>query len=72
MHEQSFMPLFGAFGWLAIMLLVGVVLRAKVGFFQKFLFPAAIIGGLIGFILNSVGWCNISYQTFTLFAIHLF
>lgn len=72
MHEQSIMPMFGAFGWLSIMLIVGVVLRAKVGFFQKFLFPASIIGGLIGFILMSVGWCNIDYDTFTLFAIHFF
>jgi glutamate:Na+ symporter, ESS family len=72
MHEQSFFPMFGAFGWLAIMLLVGVVLRAKVGIFQKYLFPAAIIGGLIGFVLKSVGWINISYDTFTLFAIHFF
>ncbi|MBU3915252.1 hypothetical protein KKA14_06925 [bacterium] len=72
MHEQSFMPLFGAFGWLAIMLIVGVILRAKIGFFQKFLFPASIIGGLIGFILISAGWCNITHETFTLFAIHFF
>ena len=72
MFEQSLMPMFGAFGWLSIMLLVGVVLRAKVVFFQKFLFPASIIGGLIGFILMSVGWCNIDYDTFTLFAIHFF
>jgi len=72
MHEQSLMPMFGAFGWLSIMLIVGVVLRAKVGFFQKFLFPASIIGGLIGFVLMSVGWCNIDYDTFTLFAIHFF
>jgi len=72
MFEQSIMPFFGAFGWLSVMLLVGVVLRAKIGFFQKFLFPASIIGGLIGFVLISVGWCNISYETFTLFAIHFF
>jgi glutamate:Na+ symporter, ESS family len=72
MHEQSFMPMFGAFGWLAVMLLVGVVLRAKVGFLQRFLFPASIIGGLIGFMLKSAGWISIDYDTFTLFAIHFF
>lgn len=72
MHEQSFMPLFGAFGWLALMLLVGVILRAKVGLFQRFLFPAAIIGGFIGFILKSVGLCGISHDVFVMFAIHLF
>jgi hypothetical protein len=31
-----------------------------------------IIGGLIGFVLKSVGWVNIDYDTFTLFAIHFF
>lgn len=72
MHEESFMPLFGAFGWVALMLLLGVVLRAKVGLFQKYLFPAAIIGGLIGFVFKSAGWCGIDYDTFTLFAIHFF
>ncbi|MFH2130765.1 MAG: sodium/glutamate symporter [bacterium] len=72
MQAQSFMPLFGGFGWLAVMLILGVILRAKIGFFQKYLFPASIIGGIIGFILISVGWCNITHETFTLFAIHLF
>ena len=72
MHEQTFLPLFGAFGWLSVMLLIGVILRAKVGFFQKFLFPSAIIGGLLGFILKSAGLISISYETFTVFAIHMF
>jgi len=72
MHEQTFLPLFGAFGWLSIMLLAGVILRAKIKLFQKFLFPAAIIGGLIGFVFKSLGWCGISYETFTVFAIHMF
>lgn len=72
MHEQTFLPLFGAFGWLSVMLIVGVILRAKVGFFQKFLFPAAIIGGLIGFVFKSLGWIDVSYEIFTVFAIHMF
>jgi glutamate:Na+ symporter, ESS family len=72
MHEQSFLPFFAPFGWLAVMLLIGVIIRAKVGFFQKFLFPAAIIGGLIGFIIKSSGWVSIPYETFVTFAIHLF
>jgi hypothetical protein len=33
MVQQSFMPFFAPFGWLAVMLLTGVILRAKVGFF---------------------------------------
>jgi len=70
--EQSFMPFFGIFGWISIMLLVGVVLRAKIGFFQRFLFPAAIIGGVVGFILISLGWITIAHEEFTRFAIFLF
>ena len=38
------------FGFLAILLLVGVILRAKVSFFQRFLFPSCLIGGLLGLI----------------------
>ncbi len=72
MLQNSFMPFFGTFAWLSIMLIVGVILRAKVGFFQKYLFPASIIGGLLGFILISVGWINIPHAEFTKFAIYLF
>jgi ESS family glutamate:Na+ symporter len=72
MLEQSFMPFFGTFGWISIMLLVGVLLRAKIGFFQRFLFPAAIIGGVVGFILISLGWIAIPHEEFTRFAIFLF
>jgi len=72
MHEQSFMPYILAFGWVSAMLLIGVLLRAKVSIFQKYLFPASLIGGLIGFVLISVGWVNIPHKTFTVFAIHFF
>lgn len=72
MIEESFMPFFGTFGWISILLIVGVVLRAKIGFFQRFLFPAAIIGGIIGFILISLGLINIPHEEFTRFAVTLF
>ncbi|MBT6615123.1 MAG: hypothetical protein HOB38_23725, partial [Deltaproteobacteria bacterium] len=72
MLQQSFMPFFGTFSWLSIMLIVGVILRAKIGFFQKYLFPASIIGGILGFILISIGWINIPHAEFTKFAIYLF
>lgn len=72
MHEQSFFPIFGAFGWIALVLLAGVVLRAKIGLLQKFLVPSAIIAGIIGFALKSTGLIKIDYDTFTLFAIHFF
>lgn len=44
------------FGFLSALLLIGVFLRARVKIFQKFLVPASIIGGLLGFVL--VALCN--------------
>ena len=52
--EATFFPNIMAFLWLGIMLMLGVFLRAKVRFFQRILFPASIIGGLIGFVLVCV------------------
>ncbi len=72
MIEQAFAPFFAPFGWLSIMLIVGVILRAKIGFFQKYLFPASILGGILGFILVSVGWIKIPHAAFTQFAILFF
>jgi ESS family glutamate:Na+ symporter len=82
MLEQSFMPYLVAFGWVSALLLVGTFLRAKVGFFQKFLVPSSLIGGLIGFILMSLGWVGIPSvekswlaidpKVFSLIAFHLF
>ncbi len=54
--EATFFPNIMAFLWLGIMLMLGVFLRAKVRFFQRILFPASIIGGLIGFVLVNAGW----------------
>ena len=79
--EQSYIPYVGSFLWISLMLLVGTVLRAKVKLFQKFLFPASIIGGVLGFILMSLGWVGlpvagewqaIPTSTFTLVTGHLF
>ena len=36
------------FGWLGVMLLLGIFLRAKIGLLQRFLFPSCLIGGLLG------------------------
>ena len=59
MIEQSFMPYLIAFGWIAAMMLLGTLIRAKVRFFQKYLVPSSLIGGLIGFVLVSLGWVGI-------------
>ncbi len=52
--EQIFLPYVGNFLWMSVLLLVGVLLRAKVKLLQKFLFPSAIIAEILGFILMSL------------------
>lgn len=62
-----------AFGFLASMLLLGVVLRARVGFFRRMMIPASLLGGLVGFVLISTGW-GLGYgpEDFKLFTLHFF
>ena len=43
-----------AFGWASIMLLVGVVLRAKIPFLRSMLVPASVVGGILGLILVNI------------------
>ncbi|NIQ39186.1 MAG: hypothetical protein GTN81_11415, partial [Proteobacteria bacterium] len=67
----SFEP-FLLFGFLSIVLLVGVVLRAKVRFFQRFLFPSCLIGGILGLILVNTPLVDLSASKFETFAYHFF
>lgn len=60
------------FGYMAVMLLTGVLLRASVKFFQSYLIPSCFIGGAIGLILTSTGVLNISTSLLETFAYHLF
>lgn len=60
------------FGYMAVMLLIGMLLRASVKFFQRFLIPSCFIGGTIGLILTSTGVLNISTSLLETFAYHLF
>jgi glutamate:Na+ symporter, ESS family len=41
------------FLFLSLFLLVAIILKNKIKFFQRFLIPTAIIGGFIGLILGS-------------------
>ncbi len=43
---------------IAVMLLVGAIIRAKVRILQRFVIPAAVIGGIIGLVLghNGLRW----------------
>jgi len=67
----SFNPLL-LIGVMGAMLIIGLLCRAYIPFFQKFLVPASIIGGLIGFIIVSFGWFGLKPEMFKLFAFHLF
>ena len=62
-----------AFAFLGLMLLIGTILRARVGFLRNALVPASLIGGLLGFVLVSLG---LSYgfesSDFTVFTFHFF
>ncbi len=60
------------FGWMASMLLIGVLLRAKISFFQRFLFPSCLIGGVIGLILVNLRVIKITVSDLEMFAYHFF
>lgn len=60
------------FGFMAIMLLVGMFLRAKFRFFQKYLIPSCFLGGTIGLILISTGVVDASIDLLESYAFHLF
>jgi glutamate:Na+ symporter, ESS family len=60
------------FGTLSIMLLAGVVLRAKILLLQKFLFPSCLIGGVIGLAVLSTGMVDLNAKDIETFAFHFF
>ncbi len=60
------------FSWLACMLLVGVVLRAKISFLQRFLFPSCLLGGIIGLFLIHTPLIHIDVFDLETFAYHFF
>lgn len=69
-------PVIG-FGWIALFLIVGMWLRAKVPLFRRYLIPACLLGGTIGFLANTFGLLNatglgVSSKTLSSIAYHLF
>ena len=62
-----------AFAFMACLLLLGVVLRARLRFIQNLLIPASLLGGLIGFIMMNAGITfGFDAGDFTAFAFHFF
>ena len=72
MHSPFPFTSFLLFSVLSILLLIGVLLRAKVTVLQRFLFPSCLIGGAVGLILNSSGLLIIDAFALETFAFHLF
>jgi len=60
------------FSYLAIMILIGIFLRAKIKFFQNFLIPSCLIGGVLGLILVSTGVLTVDVSRLETFAYHFF
>jgi ESS family glutamate:Na+ symporter len=60
------------FGFLSIMLLIGVFLRARIALFQRFLFPGCLIGGFVGMIIVNSGLIPVPASDFETFAYHFF
>ena len=57
---------------LAVFLLVGVILRSTIPFFQKFLIPSCLIGGFIVMVLRNLQILDISHATLEILVYHLF
>ncbi len=79
--ESSFYPYIGGFCWVGLLLMVGTIIRAKVKIFQTMLFPASLIGGILGFVLinlgligmpSSFGWKALTPSVFSMLTFHLF
>lgn len=60
------------FGIISVLLLIGLVLRAKLRAFQKFFIPACITAGLLGLLLKELGAITMPDDQLKLFAYHLF
>ena len=67
----SFEPML-MFGALGVMLLIGTLLRFRIRFFQNYLIPSCLIGGLLGLILMNTGVIRISASALETAAYHFF
>ncbi|HCK99199.1 MAG TPA: sodium:glutamate symporter [Candidatus Marinimicrobia bacterium] len=60
------------FGFLSIMLLIGIILRNKLRFFQYFLIPSCLLGGILGLVFVSTGIIKIEASSLENVAYHFF
>ena len=61
-----------AFAFLSALLVAGVALRARIGFFQRFLVPSCLIGGLLGLALMHTRTLGLQAATLESLAYHFF
>ncbi len=66
------MNLMLAFGFCGICIYVGVFFRSKIKFFQSFLVPACMVGGLLGMILMNLKIIPLREEDFQTIAYHFF
>ena len=73
MMEESFSGVL-TFSFMVFVVWFGALLRRRFRLLQLSLFPASIIGGLLGFSLINLGWApaNQASQDFVVFAFHFF
>jgi ESS family glutamate:Na+ symporter len=71
--EELLTPYIIAFIWASILIPFGVIVRSKIVFFQKFLFPSSLLAGLVGMVLINLGvigypspngWVRVDFGTF--------
>jgi len=60
------------FAFLSLMLLLGILTRARVRFFQKYVFPSSLIGGIYGLIVLNSRLVHLNPETVQAFAYHFF
>ncbi len=60
------------FAFLSTMLLAGVVLRARIGLLQRFLFPSCLVGGVLGLVLVHFGLVRLDLSLVESLAYHFF
>ncbi|SDP39452.1 sodium/glutamate symporter family protein [Desulforhopalus singaporensis] len=73
--EQLLSPYLTALFWVGLLIPIGIVLRSKIPFFQKYLVPSSLITGFIGMILMNLqivgvptadGWAPIDFKTYAM------
>jgi len=66
------MSYFLALGFIGVCIYFGVLLRYRIRFFQKFLIPSCMVGGIAGMILMNLKLIPLEVELFQAIAFHFF